>query len=197
MKENENYANETFPDFNSVEEKLESIVHKIKNDTYFETKKITSKKEILKLFNEKFSKPNNSENKDYRGLYVFAEKNDNGCFKYLYTGITRSAIQRLNDHINAPDKGSATWAYLMVKNDTNTNAELKNLIKKYHHKKKTPQIKKKLREQISEAIKNKQKCISKLYVTFIPIENDNYFLSVLEPYVAAKLKCKWNSFKTH
>ena len=127
------------------------------------------------------------------------KKKANGSFKYLYTGITRSASQRLNDHINSADKGSATWAYLMVKEQV-----LKDEIKKFHHRKDTDlnesekKEKEELKDKIKQAIKNKQKdCISKLLVTFIPIENDNYFLSMLEPYVAAKLKCYWNSFKTH
>ncbi len=137
------------------------------------------------------------QKKNYQGLYVFAEKKQNENIRYLYTGITRNASQRLNDHINSSNKGSATWAYLMVKKDKNTNAELLRLIEKYHHKKKPSKIKEQLKEQIRNAIEKKQEYIANLFVTFIPVENDNYFLHMLEPYVAAKLKCYWNSFKTH
>ena len=99
----------------------------------------------------------------------------------------------MNDHVRATNKGSATWAYLMVKHD----GKIKE-IEDYHHKKKPEEVIQKLKKLIPEAIRTKQEnIISKLYIGFIPLGKDNYFLHMAEPYVAAKLECKWNSFKTH
>ena len=82
MKKNENYANETFPDFNNIEIKMNEIVDTIEknftNSRNIEVSKLqdnkNNKAKITDFFKSIDLCPNNSENKDYRGLYVFAKK---------------------------------------------------------------------------------------------------------------------------
>ncbi len=204
-----NYNRETYPDFCDINNLLENYVEKIENN--FKDKnieqvgKLKTKKDIFDLLKQLYGEPNSEIKrnngkaiiKDYRGIYTFAEKTDTG-YSYLYTGITRVAVERINDHIHSKNKGSATWAYLMVKKDKKGDVILNEMIEKYHHKKKTKKVKDKLNILISNAIiKKQEEFISNLYVTFIPVEDNNYLLHILEPYIAAELKCYWNSFKTH
>lgn len=203
---NTNYAGEKFPKFNKIGKRLKDVVKNIE-DNFTDDDKILlvekfkktdkNKKDVIYEFLKEIAgEPN--EKKEYRGIYIFAEKKEDGTFEYMYTGISRKAIQRLNDHVNRSDKGTATWAYMMVKKSA--DEKLKKEIDFFHHRKvskKEENRKNALKELIQEKIINIQKdYISNLYITFVPI-NENYFMHMVEPYVAAKLKCYWNSFKTH
>jgi hypothetical protein len=204
-----NYNDETFPDFSDIQNQFEgfvkSIEEKFKNGDTEQVGNLKTKKDISNFLKKISTEPNSKIErnkgktiiKDYRGVYTFAEKTDIG-YNYLYTGITRAATERINDHIHSGNTGSATWVYLKVK-----EKKLKEEIKKFQHRKESDlsveekKEKDALKVKIKKAIKEEQEGMHKLFVTFIPIENDNYLLHMIEPYIAAKLKCKWNSFKTH
>lgn len=199
-----NFANEIFPDIQRVEERLRSMANQVKEQFEVREKHLnvsviqnsTNKtKRIKEFFNSCGFK---SENDLYEGVYVFAERK-NGQWNYLYTGITRNAIQRLRDHVCAGDKLTASWAYLMVRygKDENLIARINDL-----HNQKTTEANKekksKLNLDIIKAIGEIQSSeMSKYEVTFVPIKNDYFTLHMAEVFIACELHCKWNSFKTH
>ena len=195
-----NYKGEEYTNIENVQSQMETVANELKAN--FEKNKILSvidfigkKAKLRELFNETFN--NLDENGEYTGIYLFAEKKGKG-YKYLYTGITRKAIMRLNDHVSSNNKSSATWAYLKVKE----SEEFYMRIKEFHHRSKLTDDEKNKKNKLQDDIKNEieriqKECFSKLYVTFLPIKNDNFFLHMIEPYIACEFKCKWNSFETH
>lgn len=193
-----NYKKEPFTKLENIQVRMEDVVKKIEvnfnKNKFILVKNIVSKTKLRELFKNTFGEPDDEG--EYTGLYLFAEKKDNK-YNCLYTGITRKAIMRINDHVRSNNKSSATWAYLIVKDSKKFYLR----IKEFHHKsnlsKKQKDKKEDLKKDIKkEIVKIQEKCFSKLFVTFIPI-NDNFFLQMIEPYIACEFKCKWNSFETH
>jgi hypothetical protein len=175
-----------------------------------------------KIFGDKKNGPNskdygarncksNRDNNDYTGFYVFAEKGMDDKFQFLYAGISQQILHRIWEHVSSFGQESASWAYLMAKvkgkykidenaATTAVHAKISKLstlenIKKYKFS--DEKNKKKYREVVGKKIKPQLRLMEDYWFTFIPIDKDHYYLHMLEPYVATKLGCFWNSFETH
>jgi predicted GIY-YIG superfamily endonuclease len=122
--------------------------------------------------------PNNKSNKhsrnEFSGLYAFAAVDGNNV-DIMYIGISQTIRRRFAGHTKRKNKGSATWAYLMVKN------KFKDLSNS-EREAKIPEFQK--------------KNIHPLKFTFYPIE-DHMLLHLAEVYSVNKLHAYWNSFETH
>lgn len=201
-----NYKKEIMTKMNKFEEKFppeEEIIPRIKeivqelqsnfengntlegssNEKHFAVakfyKQVNSKRNILE-FAKKLNIEPAINGSDFSGIYVFAEKEESGELKFMYTGISRTVIERVNSHVNRRDSGTATWAYQMAKYN-------------YEKDKNAKIPKNEIQHKISDI---QEEEISKYYVSFIH-EPDNYIMHIAEGFVACTLECEWNSFKTH
>ena len=190
-----NRFNEKFPESKRILERIQVIADELR--TNFETGSSDNKKflavddfykkdnslnilrEFAKRLNIKLAKNGN----DFSGVYVFAEKKTNDEFNFLYTGISRTVIERINAHVNRTDYRTATWAYGIAKYEYR--------IDKNDEKAKIPEG-----ERIKRITNNQKEKLKKYYISFIH-EPDNFMIHIAEGYVACALESEWNSFRTH
>lgn len=184
-----------------LDAELNTIVEQIKSN--FEhgecvpvsdfARKSTNKHTLVKMVASNYDLHENHLSKerkggDYPGIYVFAEKQADSGFRYVYVGISRMVIQRLSQHLNYTDRRCATWAYLMARYPDVAGHPIRD--KRSARSFDSP-------KELKEAIEAQQADMAKRYwVTYYPID-DNYLLHLAEPFVACTLKAYWNSFKTH
>lgn len=219
MDDNSNFKGEIFTSTDGIENRMKKVADTLRdnfekgvefifdindnssNAKYFSVQKLNSSEKSkigLAKFISTLEKSLEKPTTDYKGIYLFAEKLSENKFNYLYVGISKRAIKRLHEHVNSNDKNAASWAYLIAKNE---NEEIKNGLAKFRHRKlieSEKAEKERLIKDIKIEIKKvQQNRISNLYVTFFEIENDYFFLHMVEPFVACYLKTKWNTFETH
>lgn len=179
-----NNFGEHYPgDFSSLLQKCDETVSFIKSA--FAKGSVTVVKDLyitgtkLKRSEDYYSKLNvePGKNKEVKGLYIFAELDDNKKYIPIYVGISRSVFRRLYQHAFGKNHNQASFCYLKAKHF-------------YEH---PIDSRIDLPWQFVEAQQQKLR----EYSVIIIQEKEDYDLYFMEVYIAGKLKTKWNSFKTH
>lgn len=187
-----NYKGESYPkNLKLLLEEADKIAKELKvklnrkscpylNDLYIESS--CSANRQTSVFNQlgytpntKLSHKNKSDN-EFKGLYVFGEEQQNGRIQPVYIGISRTVYRRLKQHGWGKRHNECTLAYLMASEKINHNKSRESI-------------------PLKELEKAKSKVV-KFKVVMYPVKSD-YELYFLEVTIAALLKTKWNSFKTH
>lgn len=137
--------------------------------------------------NEK-EQPAVGENKEFRGLYVFAEQRVDSWIP-IYVGISRTVYRRLKQHGWYQNPSSCTLAYLRC-NDQLTSGEKAELRKSSN--KRDPY----LHAKANAIVERERAWLRNCRVALHPVPN-HYDLYFHEVAVAGRLKTEWNSFKTH
>ena len=147
-----------------------------KNDKNYRDKKIFEKLGYVANIDSKTGTSSKSNN-EFKGLYVFGEEVNHKIIP-VYIGISRTVYRRLRQHGFGKRHNQCSLAYLMAKHD-NSNIERATIHQKFE----------------KELIRKKE-MVKSFKVALYPIEKD-YELYFLEVALAAILKTKWNSFRTH
>ena len=129
-------------------------------------------KTILKKIGKK-------EDDDFPGCYLFLEKNN-----YIYVGISKHVITRLQSHVKGKTHYSCSFAYNIAKKKVGLPEDEKisrdEFVKKYS-------------KEFNEAVKR----ISEMKVAWVEI-NDPTLLYIFEVYASIELNTlDYNSFETH
>ena len=147
-----------------------------KNDKNYRDKKPFEKLDYIPNIDSKTGETSSNDN-EFKGLYVFGEEVNHKIIP-VYIGISRTVYRRLRQHGFGKRHNECSLAYLMAKHE-NSNIERANIHKKFE----------------KELIRKKE-IVKSFKVALFPIEKD-YELYFLEVALAAILKTKWNSFRTH
>jgi len=147
-----------------------------KNNKNYRDKKPFEKLGYVPNIDSKTGKPS-SNNNEYKGLYVFGEEINHKIIP-VYIGISRTVYRRLRQHGFGKLDNQCSLAYLMAKHD-NSKIERATIHEKYE-----------------KELTHKKEVVKSFKVALYHIEKD-YDLYFLEVALAAILKTKWNSFRTH
>lgn len=153
------------------------------NDLYLEK---NGKNYIQKgLFEKLGYHPNSQQNpktkkyKEFKGIYLFGERNALGAVVPVYIGISRTIYRRLRQHGCGSLHTEATLAYIIANHELYDNNFSNGRANLPH-------------SELHDA-RNK---IRNFKVALYPIEN-NYELYFHEVAIAGIFKTMYNSFKTH
>jgi len=128
----------------------------------------------LRTYNTKKGK----EKEDFKGIYVFYTNE-----KPFYIGISKSVVDRVNQHLKGGSHNSSSMAFSIGK----VLFEIKHEI---------PFEETRKAFQFEKYVRPVQDFLKKQRVSFLHVENDEE-LYLFEVYCAMKFGCELNKFETH
>lgn len=212
-------AHKTFPPFNQrnapktkdifqiLRKKSELLENRLTNPKFhisaaeIADPKKSNVKNLLGGLDLKMNHRTNSGGKTFKGLYAWARL-VKGKPVVKYIGISQNLEKRLKAHISSKNKSTASWVYMMAKDEfykskgITTSSPKKEIDLVYWDFKEQGAINGgkydfHLREEIQKRL------IEEKYFCTVVLVEDDYELYMLELFCSLKFESHWNVFQTH